>query len=249
MMLLSIASVFGIIFVFYAVSEIVYFSEPNVIASSSDMVLFASPFIIVFSFSLIITISIGFSKKQPIFGNRKFIPKFNEHTVEVYPLFSREFRENLSFRSKKTIKKIAIVVTVLLVLSVAVFPFGIYRRQVIYSSDTVSTYNSFDRVTHSARIADAEKMTVSVSKAYKRYWNYNISVAFDYGEEKYVFTLGSFGDMTREETLEYMLKLKALITKEKFEKTKAYRLEYLFMDDGFTPKEQALAYELFDVTK
>ena len=97
-----------------ALPETVAFSDPSVVAYHGMAFFFCEiPIAGYISLTLMILVAYGWDRKQPIFGNKRFKPKSGQPVIKTFPLFSKEFRDSLSDKQKKRIKRTA---TVLLIL-------------------------------------------------------------------------------------------------------------------------------------
>ena len=85
--------------------------------------------------------------KQPIFGNPKYKPKWSDHIVKTYPLFSQEFKQNLSVESKKKAIKVAVAFAVLMAVSLVGVFLAIYPRETLDRENNIIKYNSFNEIT------------------------------------------------------------------------------------------------------
>ena len=163
-----------------------------------------------------------------------------------------KFRQNLGKKQKKRIKRIATVLLIVFVVCAVILPFGIYPRTVLDNKNTFKTYNSFNNVTHEVALKKAIcvviDITHSASGRYNTSHHYGINMKFVFEEKAYCVTLGSFGDLEREEVLRYMLSLKEYFKDGRYEITNINRRKKLLNDKKFSATEQKLVYELFDYT-
>jgi hypothetical protein len=78
--------------------------------------------------------------------------------------------------------------------------------------------------------------------------HWGITMKFVFEEKSYYVTLGSFGNMEREDVLRYMLSLKDYFKDGRYEILSAEWMDRLIDDKNFTATEQKLVYDLFDYT-
>ena len=123
------------------------FSDKTVIAANSTALYFCLPLAIL-CFSIIgIPFAFGLDGKQPIFGNKHFKPSPSHPTEKVYPLFTKEFRNSISKKRKRTIKILAVIVSIICIINIIILPFSINIRDVLNQNNDCSTYNAFNQMT------------------------------------------------------------------------------------------------------
>ena len=117
----------------------------------------------------VIAVGMGWQKKQPIFGNQKFYTtqKFKAiyQTAMVHPIFSAEFKKNLSEKKKRSIKRAVCICLVLLVVFSLLSLLGICPRYVLDENNTILKYNSFDKNTAKVDIRDADKVIIGIHRS------------------------------------------------------------------------------------
>ena len=240
--------VFGIV-----IPEALAFSDASVIAKEGVAGIFcAMPMAFFGAAPLLIAMGHAWQIKQPIFGNKKFKPKFGKPVIKLTPLFSPEFRKNLQEDQKKYIKKILISFVITFTVCALIVPFGFFPRKVLDNENTFKTYNSFNHVTHEAALEEATCAVIRITRSSsgrrggRRHWG--ITMKFVFEEKTYYVTLGSFGDMEREDVLRYMLSLKDYFKDGRYEILSTEWMDRLIDDKNFTATEQKLVYDLFDYT-
>ena len=229
----------------------VAFSDESVVARYGLAGLYSAiPMVMFVTFTPGLLAYKGWEEKQPIIGNKKYKPKFNESVLKTFPLFSRAFRENLKEHQKKTIKKTAFVVLIIFLICASILPFGIFPRTVIDDQNVITHYNVFNQITHEASIEEADRLVIRISshKGRRTPRSYGIKLEFVYGKESYYLNLGGFGDMEREDVLRYMLSLKDYFKDGRYEILSTEWMDRLIDDKNFTATEQKLVYDLFDYT-
>ena len=221
----------------------IVFSDPSVIIAQTP-IWHAIPLAMTISLSSVAIFSSGITNKQPIFGNRRFKPRWDQPVLKTYPIFSKEFKENFSEKSKRKCKIIALTIVIFLLVSIAVLPLGFAWRQTVDSDYYFSSRNCFNKETHRAGIEDAKHMSIAINSTRNGYY---IEVKFSFDNKKYTFPLGCFSDdISDEEALYHLLYLKSLFEEDEFTVSKAYRVPALIEDNNFDQAEAALIYQLFD---
>ncbi len=229
----------------------VAFSDASVVARYGFAGLYSAiPMAMFVIFTPVLLASVGWEEKQPIVGNKKYKPRFNETVLKTFPLFSRAFRQNLKEHQKKSIKKTATIVMIIFLICAAILPLGFFPRTVIDDQNVITHYNVFNQVTHEAPIEEADKLVIRISshKGRRTSRSYGIKLEFEYGQDSYYLNLGGFDDMSREDVLRYMISLKEYFKDGRYEVLSAKWMDRLIDDKNFTETEQKLVYELFDYT-
>ena len=90
------------------IPKLIGFAEDGVVAANERAAFaFCS-----FPLALTLGLGIGFpagraiDEKQPLFGNKKFKPKFGEPVINTFPVFSEEFKQYVYPKKKKTIRNV-----------------------------------------------------------------------------------------------------------------------------------------------
>ena len=234
----------GVIVVFgVAIPDRIAMSDSSVITYDNDIVMaYTAPLLI--SVMIVVFMILGYAGqyKIPVFGNKNYKPKSFEIVIPTYPLFSKEFPLNFSDKQKNNIKRFFLVMLTVILIAVAILPFGICRRLTLDKNDTVKIYDSFNRC-ESYSWSEAENVRVYISSGKH---GPNLNFVFEYNNDHYEFHIGSFKKMNRYETLEYMLYLKENSTDFTIGSTR--RIERLIYVDNYTAAERELLYQLFDYT-
>lgn len=206
------------------------------------------PLILLVSIGFVCALSCGYKSKQPIFGNKKFKPKAMEPTFKVYPIFSKEFRENFDESKKIRFKRIAKKFLIMILISLLILTLGIFPRETLDTKNELTSYNIFNIKTSNANLEYAEKLVIDVyrvaSKNSTKVWC--IEMKFIFEDHTYNFYPYSFYKMNREESYAYMLKLKGYFHKEKCEIHHKERLSKMISDADLSQQEINLVYKLFD---
>lgn len=224
------------------------FADDTVVASSGIAALIcAIPLSLMTFFIIAVASGEGVNNKQPIFGNKRFKPSRLTPVIKTYPLFSKEFKKNLSSSTKRDIRKtIKICIIIFMICSLIYIP-SICPRTVLDKNNNFTTYNVFNKATHNCTITDAENLIIDIyhNINYRSDDTWGIQLEFSCADKTHQFNLGSFYEMNIEETLNYMLYLKSLMS-DRYEITNIDRMGKLIWDRGFSEKETQLVYELFD---
>lgn len=189
------------------------------------------------------------SIKQPIIGNKKFKPDILKPTIKTYPLFSKEFKADLSYKSRKKIKSIGKFVFITFLVCLFIFPFGIFPKKVLDSDNNCITYNVFNQITHKVNLEDANEMEIAIIKknrrrSFDKY--YAIEVSFIFDNKVYEYHMGNFAAETNEKILKEMLRLKELFADGRYRIIGSDMLNNFLENKEYTNKEIELVYQLFD---
>lgn len=233
------------------IPEAVAFSDPTVMAHHGFAAMYcAIPMAFYLSLTPMIMASYGWKYKQPIFGNKKFKPKFGQPVIKTFPLFSKEFRQSLTEKQEKRIKRIATVLLILFIACAVILPLGIYPRTVLDKQNHFKCYNSFNQMTDDVPVQEADRLILEITYRNRRKSSpsWGIQLTFEYEHRDYSLTLGGFGDMEQEEVLRHMLGLKRYFSNDQYEIRHIDRMEKLIDYQNFTATEQKLVYDLFDYT-
>lgn len=232
------------------IPEAVAFSDPTVVAHNGIASFFcAIPMAGYISLTLMILVAYGWEHKQPIFGNKKFKPKFGQPVIKTFPLFSKEFRDSLNEKQKKRIKRIALILLILFVACAVILPFGIYPRSVLDNQNHFKHYNSFNQLTDEVTVEEANRLILEIDYSSGHRGSspsWGIRLTFEYEHRDYVLSLGVFGDMEREDVLRHMMLLKRYFSEDQYEIQHIDRMERLVDYQNFTDAELKLVYDLFD---
>ena len=232
--------------------ETVVFSDPTVIAYHGMAFFFcAIPIAGYISLTLMILVAYGWDRKQPIFGNKRFKPKFGQPVIKTFPLFSKEFRQSLTEKQVKRIKRIGTILLIVFVVFAVILSLGIYPRTVLDKQNHFKAYNSFNQLTDEVAVQEADCLTLEIThhrsrRGFSRSWGIQLTFAYEHREYKLV--LGGFGDMEREDVLRHMLLLKRYFDEDQCEVQHIDRMEELVDYQDFTDAELKLVYDLFDYT-
>ena len=222
--------------------------QEGIVAFRNETVWVTSlPFLFSMILPPVIAGSYGLERKQPIFGNRKFRSKGMRPRHPVYPLFSREFRDNLSGHDKKRWKNILIAWVAVGTVSLAMLPWGFFTRHTLDEHNVLRRFNSLNRVTHEMSVEDAPRLEITVVSNRSRHGSttYHPEVIL-YGDGcTYRFGWHNFHDLERDEALEQMIYIKSLFADGEYEITNSDRLKYLLCEAN--AHRESLLLDLFDM--
>lgn len=250
MVLLSYITVFGSSYFCVKIARKIAFADPSVVAGDAEIgILCSLPLTLFFMAMVILVYSFGLKKRQPILGNKTYQAPAFAHTIKTYPLFSRDFRENLHPQSRQSLKRTLTILIVLLLACLLLLPFGFYSRRVLTDDHQLVTYNSFNRISDSHDIREAERTTISVSLWRRRALRRPIlQLTFEFENTTYFLYIEDFREMSREDALRYILSLKDVLGAVNYDFSGESKLDYMIHYQRYTPAEAELLYQLFDIT-
>lgn len=201
---------------------------------------------LVAAFTPLVAGSYGLERKQPIFGNKRFRPKGLTPMQPVYPLLSREFCDHLSKRDRKIWKNVIVSLSLIFALSLVLLPWGLCPRHTLDDTDTLRTYNAFNRVTHMLTLAEAERLEITIEKNTHRHRSttYHPMLIIEQDGHIYRLNWNDFPGCDRDEALEHMLHVKSYFADGEYQITEHQRLEPL-LETADVHREKLLR-ELFD---
>lgn len=247
MILLGMAMCFTVLVLFISViPTAIAFSRPGVVAFMGRVAtaICPMPSFVGLMLLTIIPAAQGLEKKQPIFGNKSFKPRFGSTVIHVFPLFSRDFRDKIYPRVRRKVRRYCLITGIVLLVSIALLPFGICQGQTLSHDGTLSTYNAFGQVSHSSSIREAEQMVIRITGRRGRHNSPAVAVRYECQGYTYQFTTGAFDGESRAEALAYMIQLKE--QRDGRYEVDANRLKYFLDSRNHTAEERALIYDLFD---
>jgi hypothetical protein len=243
----SVALCFGSILIFLLISRGVVFSDPAVIASYQEgyLILYLMPMMVFFA-ALAVFLGVVKEKKKPLFENESFQPQDGRVYIKETPVFSKEFWRGLSEEARLKVFWVAIAVILSFAFSIIIATMCLYPRDVLLENGEIKHYNSLNELTETKNIYKAERLVIGIGiNGSKSGTSYYIELEFVYGDGEYRFEHTAFDDMTNEEILEYMLRLKSDFA-GKCVIRDSDLVKALCRDRNFTETEKALVYELFD---
>lgn len=225
----------------------VAFAEEDVVAGENWLILYAMPFCLCLAAPMILLPAYLLSVKQPLFGNPGYRAPAFTPIVRVDPIFSRAFWKNTRSWMTRTCKIIVCVMLVTLLLSSTLLLAGLQHRQVLRADNTVTAYDGFGNVVHTACLEDADEIRIGVHGRSKRLFSYYIEIDLVFDGRIYEFSTGSFSEMNREEALRYMLYLKSFFDEEEIKIENEHLVDMLISAEHCTSTEKALVYELMEI--
>ena len=226
------------------------FRDPEVIASYQVAGIFMSfPMIALFAFVPGLLVAFQIDKKQPLFGNKKYKPKWSEVVIVTPPLFSKRYFTQLSDKQKKKILTVSVVLLVLFVISLALMLMGWNYRVDLCHDGAIKEYNVFGRQTEQVQLQDADSVTIRIDERWRKTrYLYHIDIEMTYQDKTYVCTQGEFSSWDEEQKLLYLLHIKSLVNDQLILENEEY-IEDLIHSHRYTESEKQLIYELFDLDK
>lgn len=164
-------------------------------------------------------------------------------TVKVYPIVSPQYKENFTNSERKLLKVFAIVMSILTLLSLLIYPMGIYPRDVYLDSDTIVSYNMFNQETFRGHISSAESLKIGTYTT-RRTHNIYVDLTITFVEKSYTFNFNS------KESLEKALYIKSHFADEQIKITsRSTAIKRLISQmQSEAPETIPLIYELYDYT-
>lgn len=195
-------------------------SNPATVAFSSHPTNFfiLPAFCYVFISALVFTLCKRIEKK-PIFGNGKITYGQEPWNKNYYPLFSPE-RKNRYVRPshKKFQRKCIIVWLVGLVITLLLFPFGLFGRTCLLQNNSIVEYNMFNNAVMEYTTENFEELTLQTNYVtlYRggSYWEYVMTIEMDNGK-KFSFSNGDFITDSNEDKLEKMMEIKSFFPNDR----------------------------------
>ena len=123
-------------------------------------------------------------------------------------------------------------------------PFGFCPRDTLDDNNVLKAYNSFNKETHSINMDDTEKLIINVEKEHKK-WSFYIELYFVTEDYTYSLNENSFKNLSLEETLKYMLKIKNSFKDGRCEVSDEKYVDRLIFFGNYSPTEEALIRSLF----
>lgn len=209
-------------------------------------VLFPMPFWMAVLMVTVIPASYGLKAKQPLFGNKSFKPRWGDTVINVFPLFSKDFREKIYPRYRRKVRKYVRLSGIGLLISAAILPLGVCQVKTLSADGSLKTSNAFGLVSHESSVYKAEKMEISIgTHSGKNGTSRFPRIVYMCGKTEYELRTGYFCDTTRSEALSYMIDLKER-RNGRYEVKDRDRIRNLSDYEGYTPYEMALVKELFE---
>ena len=235
--------------IFQDLAKSVAYSDESVIAlvgNGSSAALASMPLAMVISFSISLPPAFAIDRKQPLFGNKRFVPKPGQFVITLTPIMSRKFWQEMTEKTRKRLWTILVIIVALIFVCTVLVSFFILPRTVLDRENSLKTYDSFGNLTKTVNVEDSDMIIFSIDKGKgRRSRHYYIKMEITFAEKTYSFGTGSFEKMSESEALEYMIYLKSLVG-ENYAIDGIERMEKLINSQKYNAEEKALVYELFD---
>lgn len=247
--LLAYIATFGSAFLGVKIARRIAFTDPSVVAGDANIGLICSLPLTIFSLVMVLLVYVyGIKKRQPILGNSVYKTPVFGHTIKTYPLFSQDFRKHLSPQSRQRLKQATIILSATFLVCLLLLPFGFYSRRVLTDDHQLMTYDSFNRISDSHDIREAEKTTIAVSLWRRRAGGTpQLKLTFEFENTAYFLYIKDFREMDRESALRYILNLKDVLGSGNFVLSGESNADYLIHYQNYSPAEAKLLYQLFDL--
>lgn len=228
-------------------------TEPDVIAySKAASLFFFLPLCVIIPLTIMILAGYGLKEKQPIFIVKKVKTVGFQPVHKVYPLFSKAFRDNLTEKKRREIRKNIRNWLILFSVTLLIMPWGLFPRETLDANDCFTRYNAFNQVIDTHHISEAEKLCIDISVVNHPRGGISRYIRVQFLFEEHTYTLevdrniveidDDFIGMNRAEELEYLLYLKSFFKKGNYEISGLDKIHHV------TGYEDDLVYELFDYT-
>lgn len=226
------------------------FRDPEVIASYQVTAIFMSfPMIALFTFVPGLLVAFQIDKRQPLFGNKKYKPKWSEVVIVTTPLFSKRYFTQLSDKQKKKILTVSVVLLALFAIFLLLMLMGWNYRVDLCYDGAIKEYNVFGNQTKQVQLQDADSVTIRIDERwYKTQYVYDIHIEVTYQDKTYACTKGDFSSWDEEQKLIYLLHVKSLAKDQLILENEEY-IEDLIRSHHYTESEKQLIYELFDLNR
>lgn len=252
-LLVLCAAYVGLVFgPFYFRNEIAL-ADDTVIAVAADSIWHLVTFVIFFLITFILWQHF-YGNRKPIFGKRNF--KYGPPAwPQEYPLFMKNKPYVFgSEKKRETQKKIAMVLTIVLLISFIPFPWSLYERSCLRADGSIVQYNGFNQQTQEFTSGEIEQITIETySHRHRRRifdpdWNVRMVFTTDCGE-KYTFKYAGFPrdlDGGYQHPLVAMANIKQRYSPEIIRYAGVADLHNVIADNSLTEEEAALLYRLFE---
>ena len=213
--------------------------------------LFSLPFLLYFEISLIVANAVLFSKKIPIFGNRKIEYGTFPWDKNIYPLFDK--RRKLVYvnpSTKKFRKTLVSIWCIVLCVTMLFVPISIFGRDCLQSDNSIVFYDVFGRRSEKT-YATSDYSTLEIGarfvpqgKGVTGYWDFSIKIKMTDGKNIMYSGKDFFGDTTS--IIKKMIEIKKLFPSYKITISGKNNLQKVEKEYKMNEKEIKLLEELFD---
>ncbi len=227
----------------FTVHNKILFSDPMVLWGNTEVGLICTmPIGILFFFPLYVFFFVGKQKRIPIIGNSKYKPKMFTATLKVYPLCSPQYMDNFTGKEKKGLRVICIYLGIALLLSILIYPLGLYTRKAYLENDVLCSYNMLNEETHRAHISGAESLIISTYGSGKHSAPSRIKLTIFIESRKYIFHLPR-----TTEAVEKALYIKSFFSPKDIT-IKTTGIKSVLRNRNWPPSALPLLYELYEYT-
>ena len=245
---------FGLLFGPFYLRDVIAFADEAVIAVE-NLTNSAWHIFTWLTFVLITFIPWGhfYQNRMPIFGKRNF--KYGPPAwPHEYPLFMKNKPYVFgSEKKKKTQKRIAMALVIILLISFIPFPKSLYERNCLQSDGSILQYNMFNQQTHDIASGEIEEITIEAYPHHRRrrlrdHWNVKMTFVTDNGE-KYTFKHWEFrenSDGSAQHPFVTMSNIKQRYSPEIIRYAGVEDLHNVIADNRLSEEEIALLYQLFE---
>lgn len=241
---------FGFVYFGIKLPNDIAYREGTVIACLNNGAMLGALPVTLFNILIsVISADRGIKSRRPIFGNKSFKPKFGQPNIKTYPLFSKEFRDDLSPQKKAFVRRLCLELAAVFLVTLCIMVHGLFSRVTLDSGNMIKKYGVFNNTVAERQVSDANRLVLEITRFTPRRGRpvYGIRIGFDYGDIIYEFSLADFDHMEREETLMCMVHLKSLFSDGEYVLVNADCVDLLKHNEDYTDREAALADILFDI--
>lgn len=217
-------------------------------------IIWAILFLLFLAITAICLIVVPYSKKKPIFGNKKISYGVYPWTSDCYPRFGKQGRKPVLTEKKKKSRRIKIILwSVTFVVLLATVPFSLYGRKCLNENNTIAYYGVSNKVYSEYDTEDFSHLNIRTGwqrnhvRTITGYWYYAIEIEMKDGESLYLEHADFRQDYDHEETLNKMLEIKKLFKSDEITIVRADDVEIIIDEFNLNEKETALIKDLFDV--
>lgn len=243
LVLLSIGLCFlSMIYLAFIIPDRIVYKDPHVFWGENHIAGICTMPIVLGFFLLFLLFFLGMQRRIPILGNPKYKPKLFTPTLKVYPLGSGRFLESFTEKERKGFRASIIFLGILFLLSILIYPMGLYPREVYLEDDILVSYNVLDEETHRAHISSAQSLKISTYSGGKHSSPNCVKLSIRYDEETYTFNLPR-----TTEAVKKALYIKSFFSSEDIQ-IHTGGLKSVLRRSEWEPEAVQLLYELYEYT-
>ncbi|MBP3412360.1 MAG: hypothetical protein J6K89_03800 [Oscillospiraceae bacterium] len=242
-MLLSVGLMFlSLIYLAFKIPDEIVYADPTVYWGENHIAGICTMPIVLGFFSTFLLFFFGMQKRISIFGNPNYKPKLFAPTLKVYPLGSGRFLESFTEKERKGFRAFIIFLGIIFLLSILIYPTGLYPREVYLKDDTLVSYNMLDEETHRAHITSAQSLKLSTYSGGKHSSPNRVKLSIEYDEKTYTFYLPR-----TTEAVQKALYIKSFFSPEEI-RIRTGGLRSVLRQSEWDSEAIQLLYELFEYT-